>query len=130
MMNEPEYNIDENGNKFWRLHGKLHRDDGAAVEWVDGDKEWWWHGKLHRDDAPAVKYTTGYKAWFLHGKRHREDGAAIELASGTKMWYLHDVKYQDANAWAQDVLKLHNKLHDDAAANNYLRDILMKDDLI
>jgi hypothetical protein len=107
MMNEPEYNISENGNKIWRLHGKLHRKDAPAIEWKDGSEEWWLHGKRHRDDAPAIEDADGHKQWWLHGK-----------------------KYNDVNAWAKDVLKMHNKPHDDANVQDYLRNSLMKDDLI
>ena len=34
-----------NGNKYWYLNGKPHREDGPAVEWVDGGKEWYLNGK-------------------------------------------------------------------------------------
>ncbi|HEV2946792.1 MAG TPA: hypothetical protein VGX70_05415 [Gemmataceae bacterium] len=27
--------------KFWFRYGKLHRDDGPAVEYADGRAEWW-----------------------------------------------------------------------------------------
>ena len=30
-----------NGYKFWCLNGKLHREDGPAIEWANGDKEWY-----------------------------------------------------------------------------------------
>jgi len=33
-----------NGTKEWFLHGKLHREDGPAVEYVDGDKYWYLNG--------------------------------------------------------------------------------------
>jgi hypothetical protein len=116
---------------MWHLNdGKLHHENAPAVEWVNGDEEWWLHGELHREHAPAIEWANGHKEWFLHGKRHRDDGAAIERANGTKSWFLHGIKYQDANAWAKNVLKMRNELCDDAAAENYLRTILTKDDLI
>ena len=30
-----------NGNKSWYLNGKLHREDGPAIECVNGSKYWW-----------------------------------------------------------------------------------------
>jgi hypothetical protein len=33
------------GTKEWRLNGKLHREDGPAVEYADGVKYWFYHGK-------------------------------------------------------------------------------------
>ena len=35
-----------NGNKSWVTNGKLHREDGPAIEWSDGVKEWYLNGKL------------------------------------------------------------------------------------
>jgi len=53
----------------YRLNGKLHREDGPAVEYVDGSKEWWFNGKLHREDGPAVEYVDGSKEWWFNGKQ-------------------------------------------------------------
>ena len=72
----------------------------------------------------------GTKEWYLHDKLHREDGAAVENTNGTKEWWLHGERYDDANDWAKDVLKMRNEPHDDAAAEDYMRMILTKDDLI
>jgi hypothetical protein len=58
-------------------------------------KEWYLNGKLHREDGPAIEYSDGYKAWFLNGKQHREDGPAIEYSYGPKFWFLNDVKYSE-----------------------------------
>jgi hypothetical protein len=174
---EPTMTITPEGAKKWHLHGKLHREDGPAVEWENGDrewhlhgkrhrendepaivracgrKEWWLHGKrhrvgapaveaandykiwilhnmLHREDGPAVEWADGLKQWWLHGKQHREDGPATEYADGDKAWYLNNKRYNDVEAWAKDVLKLHNKPSDDADVNDFLRDVLTKDDLL
>ena len=53
--------------KAWYLNGKLHREDGPAVEFADGDKFWYLNGKLHREDGPAVEYADGDK-FGLNGK--------------------------------------------------------------
>jgi len=81
--------------KDWYLNGKLHREDGPAVEYADGNNDWYLNGKLHREDGPAVEGSEGYKAWYLHGKQHREDGPAIECSDGYKAWYLNDVWYTE-----------------------------------
>ena len=60
--------------------------------YLDGYKEWFLNGKLHREDGPAIEYASGTKFWYLNGKRHREDGPAIEYSSGNKVWYLNDDK--------------------------------------
>ena len=50
------------------------------------------NGKLHREDGPAIEGANGDKYWYLNGndKYHREDGPAIEYADGSKSWYLND----------------------------------------
>ena len=58
-----------NGEKQWRLNGKLHRVDGPAWEWFDATKEWWLNGKLHRVNGPAVEWINGTNDWYLNDKR-------------------------------------------------------------
>jgi hypothetical protein len=82
--------VDEDKTIRWyNSKGKLHREDGPAVEWVNGTKVWYINGKLHREDGPAIECANGDKAWFINDKRHREDGPACEWASGTKYWYIN-----------------------------------------
>ena len=71
---EPEPTLTESadGRREWWLNGKLHREDGPAIEWPDGRREWWLHGKRHRDDGPAIAWPDGYRSWWLHGKRQPE----------------------------------------------------------
>ena len=90
---QPILEINAYGDKFWRLNGERHREDGPAVEWADGYKAWFLNGKRHRTDGPAVEDADGNKEWYLNGKRHREDGPAIEWANGYKEWYLNGVIY-------------------------------------
>jgi hypothetical protein len=103
MQNEQlQMHIDEVGNKYWRLHGKL-----------------------HRDGAPAIEYANGTKLWYQHDELHRDNGPAVERANGDKMWYLHNNKY-GAKHWAKKVLEMHNKPCDEDDANEFLRTILIK----
>ena len=44
MENKPICEIDEYGDKRWKLNGELHHEDGPAIECVDGHKEWWVNG--------------------------------------------------------------------------------------
>ena len=44
-MSQPEMKVNSNGTKRWYLNGKLHREDGPAIEWSDGTKEWYLNGK-------------------------------------------------------------------------------------
>jgi hypothetical protein len=65
---ESKVKVNSNGDKRWFLNGKLHREDGPAVEHADGDKLWFLNGKIHREDGPAVECTDGTKYWYLNGK--------------------------------------------------------------
>jgi len=74
-----EYTVQAHPTKTeWFLNGNWHREDGPAIEYVDGTKMWYVNGKLHREDGPAITYIYGYKAWYLNGKLHRTDGPASE----------------------------------------------------
>ena len=96
MNNKPKLKIDSNGTKRWYLpNGKLHREDGPAIEWADGYKEWYRNGNLHREDGPAVEYANGTKSWYRNGNLHREDGPAVERADGSKEWYLNGKQYTE-----------------------------------
>jgi hypothetical protein len=84
-----EVKVHTNGDKYWSLNNKPHREDGPSVERSDGYKAWFLNGKRHREDGPAVERINGDKFWHLNGKLHREDGPAIEWADGDKCWYLN-----------------------------------------
>ena len=71
----------------WRLNGKLHREDGPAVELFNGCKSWYLHGQRHREDGPASEYPGRSRSWYIRDERHRMDGPAIELVNGSKFWY-------------------------------------------
>jgi len=66
MENKSTCEIDTLGNKWWRLNGVLHREDGPAIIWNNGDTEWFSHGKHHRLDGPAVKYGNWATSWFIN----------------------------------------------------------------
>jgi hypothetical protein len=72
-MIEYTVKVYDDGGKYWRLNGKLHREDGPAVEYADGGKEWYLKDKLHREDGPAVEYPSGDKYWYLNDKSMTEE---------------------------------------------------------
>ena len=57
------------GHVFLFLNGKLHCEDGPAIQWSDGCKEWWINGKRHREDGPALIYCFDCMEWWLFGKK-------------------------------------------------------------
>jgi len=81
-----------NGSKYWYLNGELHRENGPAIEDANGNKEWRFNGELHREDGPAVIEPNGSKEWYINGELHREDGPAIEDPDGSKFWYLNGIE--------------------------------------
>ena len=44
-MMQPTIHIEENGTRSWFLNGKLHREDGPAIEYANGDKYWYINGE-------------------------------------------------------------------------------------
>ena len=61
----------------------------------NGDRWWYLNDKRHREDGPAIEYSNGSRWWYLNGKLHREDGPAMEFTNGTRRWYLNDVEYTE-----------------------------------
>jgi len=93
MQKNKPTRIDSDGNKYWEnANGERHREDGPAVEWINGSKHWNINGQLHREDGPAIERFDGTKSWWINGKRHREDGPARVWASGTKEWWIDGKK--------------------------------------
>ena len=70
---KPVCKTDADGTKSWYLNGKLHREDGPAVEWKDGTKLWYLNGVYHREEGPAVEYADGDKEWYLNNKKITEE---------------------------------------------------------
>ena len=78
------------GTKEWHNEkGQLHREDGPAVEWINGDKEWWINDRLYRKSGPAIEYANGNKEWWVNSQLHREDGPAVDCADGYKEWWIN-----------------------------------------
>ena len=74
-----------NGDKYWSLNGKRHREDGPAVELSNGDKAWYLNGKFHREDGPAVECSDGYKSWYLNNKGLTEEEVNDRMAPTVEM---------------------------------------------
>jgi len=81
----------KDGSQSWHLEGKLHREDGPAIEWTNGTRSWRINGLRHREGGPAIEYADGSREWWLNGKHHREDGPAFEGADGHREWWTHGV---------------------------------------
>ena len=82
-----------------------------TVEVYDGYKKWYLNGKLHREDGPAIENSNGTKFWYLNGKLHRGDGPAIEYSDGNKYWYLNGEKLTKKK-WEKRIKKTHKVIID------------------
>ena len=88
--------INKNGNRLWKNEeGKLHRDNGPAIERSDGTKQWWVNEKKHREDGPAMEWADGTKCWYMNGKLHRKSAPAVEWHNGNKEWWLDGTRYSE-----------------------------------
>jgi len=59
-MIEYTVRVSEDGDQYWYLNGKLHREDGPAIEYADGICERWLNGKRVTEEAvmnPAKELT-------------------------------------------------------------------------
>lgn len=66
---QPVMHLYENGDRHWYLNGKLHREDGPAIENANGSRLWFINGQLHRTTGPAIERASGDRAWWLNGQQ-------------------------------------------------------------
>jgi len=45
-----------------------------------GNKWWYLNGRLHREDGPAIEYDDGYKFWYLNGRCYTESDYWQEMS--------------------------------------------------
>ena len=87
-------NSDENETKWYNKRGKLHREDGPAIEYSNGTIKWYFNNILHRENGPAIEYKDGYKEWYINNKvTSREDieetkGKIVEHSKNGDRYYL------------------------------------------
>ena len=94
--------VDRLGNKrYYNAAGQLHREDGPAIEYVDGSKTWLQNDIVHREDGPALEYKSGVKIWQNNGEIHRIGGPAVVFRDGTELWYLHGTQCTEENYYSQ-----------------------------
>ena len=62
----------------------------------DGDKYWYLNGKFHREDGPAIEYSDGTKEWCLNGKRHSEEqfNKKVKKSCENKVVEIDGIKYK------------------------------------
>ena len=78
------YTVDvyDDGDKHWCLNGKLHREDGPAIERADGSKSWY----LNDEELSEAKFNARTKPTpSCEGKVVEVDGVKYKLV---KAWHL------------------------------------------
>ena len=101
-----ECRVDSNGSvRYYNSLGKIHREYGPALKYVDGAQVWYQNGKLHRLDGPAFARPDGYCAWWQNGQLHRLDGPAVEHPDGRHEWHINGKELTKA-AWQQAVASM------------------------
>ena len=108
---EPKLTIRPDGRKVWLLNGEYHREDGPAIEHLNGTKIWCLNGRLHRKDGPAEERPNGSKFWYINGEYHRENGPAIEYSNGSKYWYLNGRQLFEEELLSKGIQKNYPDLH-------------------
>ena len=64
--------------KYYNSAGKLHCEEGPAVEYAGGSKEWWQNGLRHCDTGPAVEWANTTE-WWLNGTSYTEQDYYAQL---------------------------------------------------
>jgi membrane carboxypeptidase/penicillin-binding protein PbpC len=84
-MIDYEVTVYDNGDTFWYLDDKLHREGGPAVECSNGDRYYYFNGERHRDDGPAFEGGNGTRWWFLNGEKLTEEEHQAAMAPAVEM---------------------------------------------
>jgi hypothetical protein len=95
-MIEYTVRVNKNGDKYWYLNDKLHREDGPAVEWASGDRHWYIKNERHREDGPAIEWADGDKYWYINGEYLTENqfNALMNPSCSGKTAEIDGVKYK------------------------------------
>ena len=102
---------DPKGNMYYFENNEapyeLHREDGPAIENVDGSKVWIRFGEIvqREDSQGGTRYYLGEGKekfefngdtfWYTDGKTDREDGPAIIKANGDMYWLKEDSLHRE-----------------------------------
>ena len=57
---------------YYNENNEYHREDGPAMEFVNGNKFWYKNDLLHREDGPAREYSSGKKEYWYNDKKYSE----------------------------------------------------------
>jgi hypothetical protein len=65
MKEQSEYRVDQYGTKRWYLNVKWHREDGPAIEYLDGSKAWYLYGEqVHPETLVDLHLSRGVFCYY------------------------------------------------------------------
>ena len=102
-----EYKVKQYDNRTaWYLNGKLHREDGPAIEYANGEKSWYLYGlryseKEFRDRMPHASTTEWVLVECVSQFRTRY---MVEVPMGKSEWALDTVVMNEAQEFSQEHL--------------------------
>lgn len=78
--------IDQNFDVLWMIEEGVTKPTGKIV--VDGNAYYFVAGKLHRETGPAIIFACGCKRYYHRGRLHRVPGRAVILCGrrGGERW--------------------------------------------
>ena len=79
--------------EVWDRNDIPEKYTGVALSLATESTMYYKEGKLHREDGPAIEFPDGGKHWFKDGNHHRVNGPAVEYSSGCKEWWVDDFLY-------------------------------------
>ena len=66
LLGKPYYKLYKNGDIYWYINDRFHREDGPAIEYANGNKSWYLNGYLHREDGPAIENADGTTEYWVN----------------------------------------------------------------
>ena len=70
-MKTYQVDVEDNGTKFWYINGKIHREDGPAIERNDGTKIWYIKGKPLTEKEFNDRPSCAGKIITIDGKKYK-----------------------------------------------------------
>lgn len=86
---------DDGSRYYYNARGRLHRENGPAIEYTGGGYIWSRNGQFHRENGPAIEWPDGTKFWYQCGLLQRADGPAIMRPDGSCEWWINGTEYNE-----------------------------------
>ena len=90
--------VSDGGSRYYYdAEGRLHRENGPAIEYTGGGYIWSRNGKFHRENGPAIEWPDGTKFWYQCGLLHRADGPAVMRPDGSCERWINGTEYNECD---------------------------------